>query len=213
MTQHAELAQDELTGLLNRSAALQAVHDFMQAATSDHPLSVALLDVDRFAAFDYEHGLEVGDALLASVSDGAGHSYVGGENGALYRFDGNQAQAMRTGPTDDITAVTVAPEPAGRGLFFDRGLHRRPVVPEEAAGVRGWRHPTRWARRGLRGVRSGDLPRERRRYALPDAADGSAVNHPAEIAAVYAGLAEIRGQPVEHLAAILERNFVRLFGS
>lgn len=57
------------------------------------------------------------------------------------------------------------------------------------------------------------LPRERRRYALPDAADGSAVNHPAEIAAVYAGLAEIRGQPVEHLAAILERNFVRLFGS
>ena len=69
MTQHAELAQDELTGLLNRSAALQAVHDFMQAATSDHPLSVALLDVDRFAAFDYEHGLEVGDALLAAIAE------------------------------------------------------------------------------------------------------------------------------------------------
>ena len=68
MTQHAELAQDELTGLLNRSAALQAVHDFMQAATADHPLSVALLDVDRFAAFDYEHGLEVGDALLCALA-------------------------------------------------------------------------------------------------------------------------------------------------
>lgn len=69
MTQHAELTQDELTGLLNRSAALQVVKDEIARATSDHPLSVALLDVDRFAAFDYEHGLELGDALLAAVAD------------------------------------------------------------------------------------------------------------------------------------------------
>ena len=57
------------------------------------------------------------------------------------------------------------------------------------------------------------LPHERRRYRLPDTADGFTVNHPAEIAGVYAGLAEIRGQPVERLAATLEHNFVRLFGN
>jgi TatD DNase family protein len=57
------------------------------------------------------------------------------------------------------------------------------------------------------------LPRERRRYPLPETADGFTINHPAEIAGVYAGLAEIRGQPVDRLAATLERNFARLFGN
>lgn len=57
------------------------------------------------------------------------------------------------------------------------------------------------------------LPAEHRRYKLPDTVDGFAVNHPANIGAVYAGLAEIRGAPLDQLAASIERNFVRLFGN
>lgn len=56
------------------------------------------------------------------------------------------------------------------------------------------------------------LPRPRQLYTLHPTTDGIVVNHPANIAAVYSGLAEIRGRPVEQLAASLERNFERLFG-
>ncbi|MEI8342310.1 MAG: TatD family hydrolase [Verrucomicrobiota bacterium] len=38
------------------------------------------------------------------------------------------------------------------------------------------------------------------------------MNHPANIGAVYEGLAEVRGIPVEKLAAQVEENFTRLFG-
>ena len=55
------------------------------------------------------------------------------------------------------------------------------------------------------------LPAERVRYSLPDSPEGKPVNHPANIAAVYEGLAEIRGLPAEKLAAQVEENFVRLF--
>ena len=56
------------------------------------------------------------------------------------------------------------------------------------------------------------LPSERARWTLPDAPTGPAINHPANIAAVYEGLAEIRGLPVETLAARVAENFQRLFG-
>ena len=56
------------------------------------------------------------------------------------------------------------------------------------------------------------LPEERRAYALPGLADGNPINHPANIGAVYEGLAAIRKMPVTDLAAHVEANFRRLFG-
>lgn len=53
---------------------------------------------------------------------------------------------------------------------------------------------------------------DRNRFPLPPAADGSPVNHPANIAAAYEALAELRGVPPELLAPQLEHNFRRLFG-
>jgi TatD DNase family protein len=55
------------------------------------------------------------------------------------------------------------------------------------------------------------LPTVQRAYSLPGLADGNPVNHPANIGAVYAGLAELRGLSTEDLAAQLEKNFQRLF--
>lgn len=50
------------------------------------------------------------------------------------------------------------------------------------------------------------------RFPLPPAADGSAVNHPANIAVAYEQLAKLRHVPLETLAAQVEQNFSRLFG-
>lgn len=54
-------------------------------------------------------------------------------------------------------------------------------------------------------------PDERNAHPLHDAA-GQPINHPANIAVAYAGLAEIRGLAGQELAALVGRNFARLFG-
>lgn len=53
---------------------------------------------------------------------------------------------------------------------------------------------------------------DRNRFRLPPAADGSPVNHPANIAVTYEALAELRGVSLDLLAPQLEQNFRRLFG-
>ncbi|HVU35436.1 MAG TPA: TatD family hydrolase [Opitutaceae bacterium] len=55
------------------------------------------------------------------------------------------------------------------------------------------------------------LPPEWRTYSLPELDGGGVINHPANLGAAYAGLAETRGVPVESLAADVERNFLRFF--
>jgi len=50
-----------------------------------------------------------------------------------------------------------------------------------------------------------------RLYDLPARPDTTTVNHPANIAAIYAGLAAFLGQPVPALAAQVETNYHRLF--
>ncbi len=54
-------------------------------------------------------------------------------------------------------------------------------------------------------------PPERNRFPLGPAADGAPINHPANILAAYAALAELRGVPPDGLAAQVEENFTRLF--
>lgn len=56
------------------------------------------------------------------------------------------------------------------------------------------------------------LPEARRTFSLPGLADGNPINHPANIVAVYAGLAEIRNTSVDALAPQIADNFQRLFG-
>jgi TatD DNase family protein len=56
------------------------------------------------------------------------------------------------------------------------------------------------------------LPAALARFDLPSAPDGSSVNHPANLAATCAALAELRGVSPDSLAARLEDNFRRFFG-
>jgi TatD DNase family protein len=50
------------------------------------------------------------------------------------------------------------------------------------------------------------------RFPLTDPVSGKAINHPANLGAIYTGLAEIRGIEVEALAERVAENFARLFG-
>ena len=55
------------------------------------------------------------------------------------------------------------------------------------------------------------LPEEKNCFPLVGS-DGKPVNHPANLAAVYSGMAEFLGEPTESLAARVEENFQRVFG-
>jgi TatD DNase family protein len=55
------------------------------------------------------------------------------------------------------------------------------------------------------------LPEEKKTHLLTDT-DDRPLNHPANLIAVYAGLAEFLGEKTESLAARVEGNFLRVFG-
>lgn len=56
------------------------------------------------------------------------------------------------------------------------------------------------------------LPPGRAQFFLPGSQEGSVLNHPANLLAVYEGLAELRGWTTETLTAQAAENFERLFG-
>jgi TatD DNase family protein len=57
------------------------------------------------------------------------------------------------------------------------------------------------------------LPDALVQYPLLAPGTGAALNHPANLAAVYRFAAELLGQPLDRLAGRVEQNFCRLFGS
>ena len=57
------------------------------------------------------------------------------------------------------------------------------------------------------------LPDAENVFPLTDPRTGQPLNHPANLAAVYRGVAELRHVPLNELAAQVEANFTRLFGA
>ncbi len=56
------------------------------------------------------------------------------------------------------------------------------------------------------------LPQSWRTHKLPSSPNGSAVNHPGNLDAAYAGLASLRGVPLHKLTTQIADNFTRFFG-
>jgi len=56
------------------------------------------------------------------------------------------------------------------------------------------------------------LPKEAREFDLPEVEKGTPVAHPGNLAVAYRALAQLRGMPLEELAAQVEENMCRLFG-
>jgi diguanylate cyclase (GGDEF)-like protein len=60
---------DDLTGLANRRAGEELLPtELARARRDDAPLCVAMLDLDRFKAYNDEHGHQAGDRLLKAAA-------------------------------------------------------------------------------------------------------------------------------------------------
>jgi diguanylate cyclase (GGDEF)-like protein len=60
---------DALTGLASRWPTLDRLRtEAAEARRYQHPLAIALFDIDRFADLNHDHGLQAGDAILREVA-------------------------------------------------------------------------------------------------------------------------------------------------
>jgi diguanylate cyclase (GGDEF)-like protein len=60
-----QATRDGLTGLLNRNAIFEVVHkELARASREGHPLSLLMVDLDRFKQINDTHGHAAGDAVL-----------------------------------------------------------------------------------------------------------------------------------------------------
>jgi len=63
------IAQDPLTGLLTHRAFDRRIEaELARAARMDRPLTLAILDIDRFRALNQRHGYPVGDGVLRALA-------------------------------------------------------------------------------------------------------------------------------------------------
>jgi len=110
---------DPLTGIPGRIAILDRLSvDAAEARRYAHPLAVVLLDIDNFGAFNHEHGVEAGDALLREVALRLRLRVR--EADALGRL-GSDAFLAILPHTDEAGAATFAE--ALRARIIDRPLH------------------------------------------------------------------------------------------
>jgi TatD DNase family protein len=124
--------------------------------------------------------------------------------GAYFSFNGNFLPPSSTHPSDDKLLGGAAGDDAKRHLLRDTARARRyadvfATLPRDRLLVET-------------DAPAMPLPAARRAYSLPDLADGTHVNHPASLAAAYAGLAEILHLPPAELVAQVAANFERFFG-
>jgi diguanylate cyclase (GGDEF)-like protein len=96
---------DGLTGLPNRRALDEALDAGVgRAARSDQPFTVAMVDVDRFKAYNDAHGHPAGDRLLAQIA-GAWRTELRGDD-IIGRFGGEEFLLLLPG-VDPTVATSV----------------------------------------------------------------------------------------------------------
>jgi diguanylate cyclase (GGDEF)-like protein len=98
--------RDPLTGLLNRRYFDEAVETaFATARRANMPLSLIVLDLDRFSAVNNDHGHTVGDAVLRRVARAMAAAVRSGDTVA--RYGGEEFVVIAPG-SDAAAAVEVA---------------------------------------------------------------------------------------------------------
>ena len=132
---HAEVEElavrDALTGLYNRRHFDEALERMLAAARRDRlgaprPISAILFDIDRFGAFNKEHGHQVGDSVLRAFADVLRQRFRASD--LVARLGGEEFIAILDG-ADREAAVAAADEV--RAL-----LARRPIDVGDGDRVR-----------------------------------------------------------------------------
>jgi two-component system cell cycle response regulator len=109
---------DELTGMLNRRAALVRLDEEVSRARRSHaPLSVILIDLDHFKNVNDEFGHAVGDHVLQSVSGRL--RKVEREYDVLARYGGEEFLIIA--PDTDRDGAVILGERA-RGQFAEHAV-------------------------------------------------------------------------------------------
>ena len=124
---------DELTGLLNRRGTLQRLEEELaRVARTAEPLSLVMLDLDRFKVVNDTHGHLVGDAALRLVAD-ALRSEVRTYD-IVGRFGGEEFVVIT--PDTDIDAASALAERIRERVSSDAVAHNGlPVSITVSAGV------------------------------------------------------------------------------
>ena len=115
--------RDELTGLPNRRAWIDELPRVLEQARADgHPVSIAMLDLDRFKLFNDRHGHPAGDRLLKEAA-AAWHGALR-RSDILARYGGEEFIALLPGADtaqavaalERVRAVTPAGETFSAGV-------------------------------------------------------------------------------------------------
>ncbi|WP_432488270.1 GGDEF domain-containing protein [Kineococcus sp. SYSU DK018] len=126
--QLAALARtDALTGLPNRRSGDAELHRMQQSALAGgHPLSAAMLDLDRFKSFNDTFGHPAGDQLLSQAATAWGGA-LDGTGAVLARWGGEEFLVLL--PGRDLAEAAAVVE----------GLRpRTPLAQTFSAGVAQW---------------------------------------------------------------------------
>lgn len=103
---------DPLTGVASRRAILERLRlETAQAGRYQHPFAALLLDVDRLATVNREHGLDIGDAVLREVA-------------LRMRLRIREADGLGRAGSDGFLAILPHTDERGAALFADT-LRRR----------------------------------------------------------------------------------------
>lgn len=94
---------DALTGLLNRRALLQQLHDL---EASDTPVSLLFCDLDEFKPVNDDQGHEAGDRVLGIVADRLSSAVRAGD--LVGRIGGDEFAIVAVGLTDDTAVAALA---------------------------------------------------------------------------------------------------------
>ena len=100
-----EALTDALTGLPNRRALARHLERAIPRASDDHPLVLALFDLDGFKLYNDTFGHPAGDALLVRLGTSLS-GYLDGR-GIAYRMGGDEFCALFE-PGDEVVAPIVA---------------------------------------------------------------------------------------------------------
>jgi diguanylate cyclase (GGDEF)-like protein len=145
--------RDPLTGLANRWAAIDALHDALVVSRRSRGLAVMLFDLDRFKALNDALGHSTGDQLLRAVADrllAAATSEV-----LVARLGGDELVVVAEGLVDVDAALGLARELQmamsapfsidGHDLFVTASVGCVHVRPSDAGGGPGPEEVLGWA--------------------------------------------------------------------
>lgn len=98
---HEDSIRDPLTKLYNRRFMDESLHrELLRASRSNTPVSLIMVDLDKFKAINDEYGHDVGDEVLSVVAQHLGRAVR--EEDIVYRFGGEEFVIVLPGASLDV---------------------------------------------------------------------------------------------------------------